>query len=206
MSDDTQSTGAALTEHMVIAALRDWDELNDTGTRLRTAISTSISALSNVKLPALVRQYRPKSDRWPGLILELTENEVVKDLDLVHEISTQLRIWGITLSIDDFGEGFSSFARLRELPFGELKLDAGFVGGCADDATNAGICQAIIDLAHHFGVVSVADGLESAVDLSAICDMGCDLGQGTFLAGPLPKAQFISQLHEHRRTRQAWFT
>jgi EAL domain len=140
-SESTEADTTALAEHQLITALRDWSELSAAGPTLRTAVNVSISVLGNLHLPALVRNHRPKSEKWPGLILELTEEEVVKDLDLVHEIATQLRIWGITLAIADFGEGFSSFARMRELPFSELKLDGGFVGGCADDARNAGICR-----------------------------------------------------------------
>src|SRR5205807_419972 len=128
-------------------ALHDWGQISSVGNPLRMAINTSVGALARLQLPALVRQNRPKDEKWPGLILEVTESEVIKDVDMVHEIATQLRIYGITLAIDDFGEGYSSFARLRELPFGELKLDRSFVDGCAEDASNAGICQAVIDLA-----------------------------------------------------------
>ena len=123
---------------------------------------------------------------------------MVNDVGLIHEIATQLRIYGITLAIDDFGEGYSSFARLRELPFGELKLDRGFVEGCAGDARNAGICRAIIELAHQFGVSAVAEGLEDVADIHAVRDMGCDIGQGYFFARPMPKSKFISLLGEQR--------
>ena len=201
-SENTEADTTALAEHQLITALRDWNELSAAGPTLRTAVNVGISVLGNLELPALVREHRPKSEKWPGLILELTEEEVVKDLDLVHEIATQLRIWGITLAIADFGEGFSSFARMRELPFSELKLDSGFVGGCAEDARNAGICQVIIDLARHFDVVSVADGLDNAADLVAIRDMGCHLGQGSVLAEPMPKAQFLSEMRKRARTGQ----
>lgn len=95
---------------------------------------------------------------------------------------------------------------MRELPFGELKLDAGFVGGCADDARNAGICKAIVDLAHHFGVICVADGLENSADLAAIRNMGCDLGQGSILANPMSKGDFIAQLRLRARTGQPWLS
>ncbi len=95
----------------------------------------------------------------------------------MHEIATQLRIYDIAFAIDDFGEGFSSFARLRELPFAELKLNRRFVKGSGTDRKNAGICQTIIDLAHNFG--AVAEGLEDADDLQAVHRMGCDIGQAT---------------------------
>src|SRR5262249_44935730 len=119
----------ALTEQVVLTALRDWQELAGAGTSVRIAVNASAGALTSVTLAALIRENRPKRREWPGLILEIPESEVIKDVALFHEIATQLRIYGITLAIDDFGEGFSSFARLRELPFGELKLDRGFVDG-----------------------------------------------------------------------------
>ena len=192
----SEQAHSALTEHVITTALRDWNETADLGVNLHTAVNTSIGALANLQLPALIREHRPKSDKWPGLILEITENEVVKNVAFMHEIATQLRIYGITLAIDDFGEGFSSFARLRELPFAEIKLDISFVKGCGSDLKNAGICQAIIHLAHHFGAIAVAEGIENAADLQAIHRMGCDMGQGFFLARPMPKANFLALLRQ----------
>jgi EAL domain-containing protein (putative c-di-GMP-specific phosphodiesterase class I) len=139
------------------------------------------------------------------LILEVPEGEVVKDVQLFHEVATQLRIYGISLAIDDFGEGFSSFARLRELPFGELKLDRGFVAGCARDAKSGGICRAVIALAHHFGVAAVAEGLEDIADAYVVRDMGCDIGQGYVFARPMPKASFLPLLSDRARRRPEWF-
>ena len=158
-----------------------------------------------MKLSALVREHRPHNADWPGLTLEVTESEVVQDVDAVHEMATQLRIYGISLAIDDFGEGHSSFARLRELPFSELKLDRSFVDGCADDATNMGICQAVIDLAHNFGVAAVAEGIEKPSDLKAIQRLGCDTGQGYLFAKPMQKSDLIAMLGQRAHTRQPWY-
>jgi EAL domain-containing protein (putative c-di-GMP-specific phosphodiesterase class I) len=198
-------THAALIEHFLVAALRDWNELDRANINVRTAVNANVDVLTNVDLAALVRQHRPKSEAWPGLILEISEHEVIQDLNLAHEIATQLRIYDITLAISNFGAGFSSFERLRELPFSELKLHAGFVAGCADDAKNAGICQAAIDLARRFEVAVVADGLESEADLRALRSMGCHIGQGPLLAEPMPRSKFITALGERARTKQAWF-
>jgi len=203
LSGASERSHSALTEWVMVAALRDWDEIAETGVHLHAAVNTSIGALANLQLPALIREHRPKSDKWPGLILEITESEVIKDAALMHEISTQLRIYGITFAIDDFGEGFSSFARLREVPFAELKLDRSFVKGSGGDSRNAGICQAIIHLAHHFGAVAVAEGLENAADLQAVHRMGCDLGQGYFLARPMPKHDLIALLRQRALHREA---
>jgi len=195
---------AALTEYVVLSALRDWDEMAETGGRPRMAVNANLGSLTTLNIAALVRENRPRREGWPGLILEVPESEVVNDVGLIHEIATQLRIYNITLAIDDFGEGYSSFARLRELPFGELKLDRGFVDGCAGDARNAGICRAIVELAHHFGVSAVAEGLEDAADVQAVRDMGCDMGQGYFFAGPMPKAKLISLLDGRALAGAQW--
>jgi EAL domain-containing protein (putative c-di-GMP-specific phosphodiesterase class I)/CheY-like chemotaxis protein len=198
----SESSHAALTEHVIITALSDFDDVAKTGMPLHAAVNSSIGALANLQLPALIREHRSSSTDWPGLILEVTESEVVRDVALMHEIATQLRIYGITFAIDDFGEGFSSFARLRDVPFVELKLDRSFVRDSGSDPTNAGICQTIIDLAHNFGALAVAEGLENAADLQAVQRMGCDIGQGFFLARPMPKASFIALLERRALQKQ----
>ena len=115
-------TRAALIQHFLIRALHDWEELDRAGINVRTAVNANVDVLTNVDLTGLVRQNRPRGATWPGLILEISEHEVIRDLNLAHEIATQLRIYDITLAISNFGAGFSSFERLRELPFSELKL------------------------------------------------------------------------------------
>jgi EAL domain-containing protein (putative c-di-GMP-specific phosphodiesterase class I) len=190
----SESSLEALTEFVVVNALRHWEEVDETGTQLTLAVNTTVGALANLQLPRLVREHRPKSQRWPGLILEVTESDVIRDVPLVHEIATQLRIYGISLAIDDFGEGYSSFARLRELPFSELKLDRSFVDGCAEDGRNAGISKAVIELAHHFGAQAVAEGLENEADLQAVHRMGCDIGQGYLFAKPMQRSEFLAML------------
>src|SRR5258708_8024772 len=145
-------------------------------------------------MPALVRQYRPADPKWPGLILEVTEAQMIRDIELAHEVATQLRLYDGGLSVDDFGSGYSSLARLREIPFCELKLDRSFVTNCAHDEVKAGLCQTVVDLAHRFGKAAVAEGIEHAADRQVLCQMGCDMGQGFLIAQPLPKDQFLTYL------------
>ena len=198
------ATRAALAGRFLAQALDDWSDLAGAGLGSRIAIAASFDALANGNLMEVARRLRPKSDLWPGLILEIGEHEVIQDINLAHEIATQLRIHDITLGIDNFGAGFSSFERLRELPFGELKLHPGFVAGCGRDDKNAGICRAAIDLAHRFGIVAVADGLESEADMRAVQGMGCDVGQGPVLAEPMPKSELMDVFGERARTKHAW--
>jgi EAL domain-containing protein (putative c-di-GMP-specific phosphodiesterase class I)/CheY-like chemotaxis protein len=186
----------ALTQFVILTALRDWQVLAKDGFNLKFAVNAPIAALTDLNLPDLIRSNAPKNGKWPGLILEVTEGDVAKDIGLAHEIATQLSIYGISLSIDDFGEGYSSFARLRELPFAELKLDASFVQNCSQDAKNAAICQAVIELAHSFGALAVAEGLETSADVQAVKKMGCDIGQGYVFSRPMPNELFTAVLRQ----------
>ncbi len=189
----------ALTQFVIMTALHDWQELARQGYNLKLAVNAPVSALTDLNLPTLIRANTPQDGKWPGLIIEVTEGEVAKDIGLVHEIATQLRIYGISLSIDDFGEGYSSFARLRELPFAELKLDASFVKNAAHEATNAAICQAVVNLAHSFGALAVAEGLETIADVQALQRMGCDIGQGYVFSRPMPQELFTALLRQRAR-------
>jgi EAL domain-containing protein (putative c-di-GMP-specific phosphodiesterase class I) len=185
----------ALTEFVIVQALRDWSDFANGGFSPRLAVNSTLGGLLNPNLIPLIREHKPSIDWWPGLILEVTEEDVVEDMTLAHEIATQLRIYGVMLAIDDFGEGYSSFARLRELAFAELKLDGSFVRCCGEDKRNAGICRAIIELAHQFGATAVAEGIEDDADMLAVQRMGCDIGQGFLLSPPMPKSKFESLNH-----------
>jgi EAL domain-containing protein (putative c-di-GMP-specific phosphodiesterase class I) len=186
---------ARLTEHAMLATLRDWTKFDDAGFNLHLAINVPVAVLLKLPVPTLVKENRPKADHWPGLIVEVTEDQLVRDITFANEIAKQLKISGVSVSIDDFGGGYSSFATLRELPFAELKLDQTFVKNCATDGTNGAICQTAIDLSHRFGGVAVAEGVENLADLQALQVMRCDFGQGMLLAPPMPLERFIALLN-----------
>jgi EAL domain-containing protein (putative c-di-GMP-specific phosphodiesterase class I) len=190
-----------LTEHVLLTVLRDCVKFRSVGTPIQPAVNVPVDVLLNFPLAALVRENRPKDDAWKGLIVEVTEDQIVRDVALAQEIATQLKIYDIALAIDDFGAGYSSLSRLKNFPFAELKLDMGLVQGCASDSQNAGLCKAAISLAHSFNALAVAEGIEQVADLRAIFQMGCDLGQGFLLAAPMPLERLIPILAQ-RRTKQ----
>jgi EAL domain-containing protein (putative c-di-GMP-specific phosphodiesterase class I) len=134
---------------------------------------------------------RPRRPEWPGLILEVTESEAMAAFDLVCDSAVQLRIYDIDLAIDDFGAGYSSFARLKALPFRELKLDRSYVRNCGSDPFNGALCRSIIELAHASGALAVAEGVETEEERDALRRMGCDLGQGFLFARPLSVGNLI---------------
>ncbi len=185
-----------VTEQVLLLALAQWEAFEQAGFGLRLAIDVSLQALLSLPIAALIDDYRPRSERWPGIILQVAEDEVVRDLKPVQEVAERLRVSGVDIAIADFGAGYSSFASLRGLAFVELKLDRSFVTACATDATNAAICQTAVDLAHRFGSAAVAQGIERADDLRALMVMGCNLGQGPLIAPPMPRDHFLALLRQ----------
>jgi EAL domain-containing protein (putative c-di-GMP-specific phosphodiesterase class I) len=194
---------AKLAQHALLATLSDWTTFEQAGFNLHLSINVPVSALFKLAIPRLIAEYRPKSARWPGLILEVTEDQIARDLALAKEIASQLRVSGISIAIDDFGAGYASFSSLRDLPFAELKIDHSFVMGCATDPANGAICQTAIDLAHRFGGAAVAEGVERPADLQGLMVMGCDFGQGVLIAPPMPKQRFLELLRQRMNKPRA---
>jgi EAL domain-containing protein (putative c-di-GMP-specific phosphodiesterase class I) len=183
-----------MTECVIVAALRDWEAIAAHGISIRLAVNVPVSALTRLDLAGLLRRERPHAANWPGLILEVTEDEIVNDLRLANDMANELRAHGCSLAIDDFGAGYSSLARLRQLPFSELKIDRSYVTNCHIDRTNAALCEVIIDLARRVGLKTVAEGIETAHESHKLQSIGCDVGQGYLFARPMERGQLVSLL------------
>jgi EAL domain-containing protein (putative c-di-GMP-specific phosphodiesterase class I) len=171
------------------------------GVNLRMAINIPVSALAKVAVADIVQTYRPQFEKWPGLIIDVPEEQILTDLALATDITQRLQHLNVRLAIDDFGRGYSSLARLKSLPFAELKLDRAFVTDCGTDRVNAPLCKTVIDLAHNFGSIAAAIGIEKASDALALISMGCDYGQGFLLGQPMPEERFCSLLRQRSTPR-----
>ncbi len=101
---------ALVTEHALLTTLRNWSIFNDAGFNLHLAINVSASAFSNPPIAQLVAENRPKTPHWPGLILEITEDQIVRDIAVAQSIAPELKAVRVSITIDDFGAGYSSFS------------------------------------------------------------------------------------------------
>src|SRR5580704_6363737 len=185
-----------LSEQALDQALKASLNFSKLGVNLRLAVNIPINALVKVPVAEIVQSHRAKFEKWPGDIIDITEEQIVSDLPLASEMTKKLAPLDVKLAVDDFGRGYSSLARLKELPFAELKLDRAFVTDCGSDKVNAPLCKTVIDLAHNFGSIAVAVGIEKASDALALVSMGCDYGQGFLLGQPMPEERFISLLKQ----------
>jgi EAL domain-containing protein (putative c-di-GMP-specific phosphodiesterase class I) len=166
------------------------------GIHLRFAVNIPVASLAKLPIADIVRAHREQVEHWAGLIIDIAEEQIVSDLALATEMTKTLSPLNVKLAIDNFGRGYSSLARLKELPFAELKLDRAFVIDCGTNKVNAPLCKTVIDLAHNFGSAAVAIGIEKASDALALTSMGCDIGQGFLLGQPMPEERFISLLRQ----------
>ena len=180
-----------LTERVIRMALRDWEGFATAGMPLKLSVNSPVSALLKLPMTTLLREERPRASNWPGLILEVTEDEIIGDLKIANEVAESLRSFNCTLALDDFGAGYSSLARLRQLPFSELKIGRSYAANCHIDRFNAGVCETVVELAGRFGLKTVAEGIESNHEAHKLQGIGCELGQGYLFAKPMPKAQLI---------------
>jgi EAL domain-containing protein (putative c-di-GMP-specific phosphodiesterase class I) len=117
-----------------------------------------------------------------SLILELAESALTDDHQPVGKVLQELRQRGFRLALDNFGAGYSSLGRLRDLPVDILKIDRSFVAGIGQGIADGAILRAIVGIANSLGLMTIAEGVERPEQLAALNGMGCQAGQGYYLA------------------------
>jgi diguanylate cyclase (GGDEF)-like protein/PAS domain S-box-containing protein len=147
---------------------------------------------------ALLEQYRIDPRR---LTLEITETAGLGDLaDAFHKLQ-QVKQAGVRLALDDFGVGHASLAYLRQLPFDQIKIDKGFVGGLPDNERDRLIADAILALGERMGVEVVAEGVESEAQYAWLLSRGCRVFQGYLFSAPLEAEAFCALAFQKKRKR-----
>lgn len=173
-----------------LSRLREWSHLDgDIG----IAVNLSPRTLADADFPGLVGDLLTEYDIEPGrLTLEITEDGMVNAGGKTPHTLQRLRELGIRLAVDDFGKGYSSLSYLRNLPASEIKIDKSFVQGMATDEGDLAIVRAVVDLARHFHMTVVAEGVESEMTLSHLTEIGCDIAQGFYFSRPLAADRFVA--------------
>ncbi|CAN5291383.1 hypothetical protein BH09ACT5_BH09ACT5_17640 [soil metagenome] len=132
------------------------------------------------------------------LTVEVTESRPVLDIPGAVADLARLRDLGTTISMDDFGSGYSSAAQLNSLPFTELKLDQSLVRDDTEETWSR--VASLVAIARHRGMRIVAEGIETREQYEHIRDADCDRAQGYFLGMPMPLGEFEAHYGTHQRT------
>lgn len=155
----------------------------------KMSVNVSARQLESDDFEQIVRRALLDSGLAPGvLVIELTES-VMQHAESRHLLMA-LRERGVGIAIDDFGTGFSSLAYLRRFPVDVLKIDRCFVANLVEDRYDAAIVRTIIAMARTLGLAVVAEGVETAGQLSALRAEGCEQIQGFLVGQPMPVAAF----------------
>ena len=122
-----------------------------------------------------------------SLVLEVTENVVMKHGDVATTTLERLKRLGVRLHMDDFGTGLASLAYLRSFPLDTLKIDRSFVSRMTENPEDEEIVRTIVTLGRNLNLGVIAEGIETDAQLERLKELGCDLGQGYYLARPMPE-------------------
>jgi diguanylate cyclase (GGDEF)-like protein len=137
------------------------------------------------------------------LSIELTETQLVLDLEHGAAVLTELRKLGVRIALDDFGTGYSSLNYLRQLPIDTMKIDRSYICDLPGDEQSGSIVSSLQQLASSLHLDVVAEGVETAEQARFLADLGCDKLQGYHFARPMPNADFASWASKHQATNGA---
>ena len=118
------------------------------------------------------------------LILEITESSAMGLPDEVKTFMREVQRYGISLALDDFGAGYTSFRYLRDFCFDMIKIDGQFIREISIHPDNQVLTQALMSIAQHFDMFTVAEMVETADDASFLIDSGIDCLQGYYFGAP----------------------
>ena len=182
-----------VTRVVLIEAMKQAKAWRQAGYHLPVAVNISMDDLIALDFPDVAEGLAASVGIDPQLLtLELTEGQVMRQLSTVLDVLSRLSLKRFRLSIDDFGTGHSSLAQLRDLPFNELKVDRSFVRGASTDGTLGAICTASVRMAHQLQMQVVGEGIEDRDDWNFLSQLGCEVGQGYFIARPMPAADVVA--------------
>ena len=185
-----------LGSQMLLQALRDRRVWADAGIPA-TPVAVNVSALQ-LRRPGFVemvtRSLAETESSPEDLELELTEGSLIETTgDMLDQLALLSRM-GLTLTVDDFGTGFSSLRYLRDMPVRKLKIDQHFIRDIAHDARDLSIVRAIVAMARALELEVVAEGIETEEQRLRLLEAGCRIGQGYLFAAPMPATEFAALL------------
>jgi diguanylate cyclase (GGDEF)-like protein len=175
-----------------VGQLADW-EGSRSDLPLDLAVNLSARNLHESNLSGRIRQLLHDARVSPAsLELEITESAIPADAGTAQDALGELSELGISLAIDDFGIGNTSINQLRSIPLRTLKIDRSFITPLTTDPGSIVLARAVIDLAHEFDLVTVAEGVEDINTALILRELGCDLAQGFLWSAAVPAADIDS--------------
>lgn len=164
---------------------------------LNLAINVSVRQLSNLSfVDDVLESLNAESFPATRLHFEITETAALSEGILIGDQLRRLKKAGASIAIDDFGVGYSSLSRLRQMPVDMLKIDASFIRDMIEDPDDAAIANAVVSLGRALNMRVVAEGVERLDQQKALASWGCDLMQGYLYSRPVPIDELTEWLRQ----------
>jgi diguanylate cyclase (GGDEF)-like protein/PAS domain S-box-containing protein len=185
--------------HEACAQLASWRAAGIADEAMHVAVNVSPRQLADPGLSAAVAAALDTSGLDPrALCIEITENALAAEPEITLANLQAIHSLGVGVALDDFGVGFSSLSRIRELPsLDVLKIDRSFVAGMRASASDAAVVRAAVSLGAHLGLTVVAEGIEEREQQAELQAVGCDVGQGFLFSRPQPPDYISALLSGH---------
>ena len=184
---DILSKFTLMTIDLALGQIANWESR---GVELSVAVNVSARVLED---PHLARNLRQRLDHFcvaaERLTLEITETAIIANPDAARNVVEQIAAIGVSLSIDDFGAGFTSFKYLQELSIPEIKLDKNFIIDLKRQSFGASMVKCMSTFCDSEGIRLIAEGVEHKESWELLCDLGCSFGQGYSIARPAPATE-----------------
>jgi diguanylate cyclase len=174
------------TDLILDKALSDAAQWRRRGIAVPVAVNLFPPLVGDINLPGHIFDALERHE-LPGdsLIVEITEDLLLDDIDRTREVLEALREHSIQVALDDFGSGYSALTYLCKLPIDEVKVDYDLIGHVLTDPRAEAIVRAVIDLSHALNVTTVAEGVENAETATWLRDRGCEVAQGILYSPPI---------------------
>lgn len=163
---------------------------------LTIAVNVSAVQIYNESFVQLVHEVLLETGLAPGrLELEITETALVRDLNRALNTLRRIKALGVHIAMDDFGTGYSSLSNLRAFPFDKIKIDGSFIKSVNTNEQAATIVRAVLGLGRGLGLPVLAEGVETAAELSFLQSEFCNEVQGYLVGRPAPIGTFATLTH-----------
>ncbi len=182
-----------LTDFVIKRTLAKLTEFRVGGMSVKMSVNISVRNLYDPNFCDKILHMFSENKIDPSKVeLEITENLMMEDSQKGKKVLTALSDEGFSISIDDFGKGYSSLAYLSRYRLNTIKIDKEFVLNMAYDKTDQNIVKAAIVLAHELNCKVVAEGVENEKTLKMLKTMNCDYAQGFYYAKPIHEDEVIT--------------
>ncbi|MFI5303695.1 MAG: EAL domain-containing protein [Nitrospiria bacterium] len=172
---------------------RAWQESGCS--EIRIAVNISVRQFQDARFVEIVKNVLEESKINPSLLeLEITESNLMHNLERTRETLQLLNQKGVRFSVDDFGTGYSSLSYLKRFAINTLKIDRSFIKDIIQDPDDKAITAAVIAMAHSLKLQVIAEGVETKEQLQYLQSLNCDSLQGFLFCKPLPPEDFRALL------------